>query len=86
MQSPANGATLSTSQTFRWNAAAGAQQYFFYLGTSPGSNNMVGTSVGTGTQITVNGLPSTGATVYVRLWTLTASGWQYNDYTYRLRN
>jgi uncharacterized protein YkwD len=84
MASPSNGATLSTTQTFRWNAASGAQQYFFYMGTSPGSNNMVGTSTGTGTQLTVNNLPRTGATVYVRLWTRTSAGWQYNDYTYRL--
>jgi uncharacterized protein YkwD len=84
MSSPTNGATLSTSQTFRWNAATGAQQYYFYMGTSVGSNNMVSASTGTGTQITVNGLPPTGATVYVRLWTRTSSGWLYNDYAYRL--
>ena len=84
MISPTNGATLTTSQTFRWTTASGAQQYYFYMGTSVGSNNMVSYSTGLGTQLTVSGLPSTGATVYVRLWTRTSSGWQYNDYTYRL--
>jgi hypothetical protein len=86
MTSPANGATLSTSQTFRWTTATGAQQYFFYMGTTLGSNNLVGTSTGTSTQITINNLPRTGQTVYVRLWTRTSSGWLYNDYTYRLPN
>lgn len=84
MTSPTNGATLSTSQTFRWTTATGAQQYFFYMGTTLGSNNLVGTSTGTSTQITINNLPRTGQTVYVRLWTRTSSGWQYNDYSYRL--
>lgn len=84
MTSPTNGATLSTTQTFRWTTATGAQQYFFYLGTTLGSNNLVGTSTGTSTQITINNLPRTGQTVYVRLWTRTSSGWQYNDYSYRL--
>jgi hypothetical protein len=84
MTSPTNGATLTTSQTFRWTTVSGAQQYYFYMGTSPGTNNMVSYSTGLGTQLTVSGFPTTGATVYVRLWTRTASGWQYNDYSYRL--
>jgi hypothetical protein len=45
---------------------------------------MLGFSAGGNTSVTVSGFPRTGQTVYVRLWTLTNSGWQYNDYTYRL--
>ena len=82
MSSPADGATLSTSQSFRWTSGSDARGYFFYMGTSKGSNNLVGVSMGMGTSLTVNGIPRTGQTVYVRLWTLTSSGWQYNDYTY----
>ena len=84
MTSPSNGATLSTSQTFRWSAVSGVQQYYLYVGTSVGSNNMLGASMGTSTQVTLNGFPRTGQTVYVRLWTLAGGTWQYNDYTYRL--
>ena len=84
MTSPTNGATLSTSQTFRWSAVSGVQQYYLYVGTSVGSNNMLGASMGTNTQVTLSGFPRTGQTVYVRLWTLAGGSWQYNDYTYRL--
>ena len=84
MTSPSNGATLGTSQTFRWSAVSSVQQYYMYIGTSVGSNNMLATSMGTNTQITVSGFPRTGQTVYVRLWTLAGGTWQYNDYTYRL--
>jgi uncharacterized protein YkwD len=85
MTSPTPGSQFtSTSVTFRWSAATGAQGYFLYIGTAPGSNNMLGYSAGNNTSVTVSGFPRTGQTVYVRLWTLTNSGWQYNDYTYRL--
>jgi hypothetical protein len=30
----------------------------------------------------VTAIPTNGSTVYVRLWTLLAGNWQYNDYTY----
>ena len=83
MISPTNGATLSTSQRFTWTSASGARGYFFYMGTAPGSSNLVAYDMNYGTSLTVNGIPRTGQTVYVRLWTETASGWQYNDYTYR---
>ena len=35
-----------------------------------------------GTSCTATGLPADGSTVYVRLYTHFASGYQYNDYTY----
>jgi hypothetical protein len=31
----------------------------------------------------VNGLPTDGSTVYVKLWTLLGGAWQFNDYTYK---
>lgn len=83
MSSPANGSQLSTTQTFSWSGASGAQQYFFYMGTVPGSNNLLGASVGLNTAVTLSNLPRGGYTLYVRLWTLTSAGWQYTDYQYR---
>jgi hypothetical protein len=83
MISPANGATLNTTQTFQWTAASGGLEYFLYIGTSPGANNWFGQSMGTNTSITLAGFPRDGRTVYVRLWTRNSSGWQYNDFTYR---
>ena len=81
--SPANGSTLGTSATFDWSAGSGALEYFFYAGTVPGSNNLVGTSTGTNRSITLNNLPRGGVMIYVRLWTRFAGGWQYTDYSYR---
>jgi uncharacterized protein YkwD len=84
MQSPTQGSTLSTSQMFRWSSVSGAVEYKLDIGTTAGSANMLSASVGTNTAFTVNGFPRTGRTVYVRLWTRTSGGWQYNDYSYRL--
>jgi len=84
MTSPAAGSTLGVSATFTWASGSDASAYYFHMGTSRGRNNMASISMGTGTTLTLNGLPKTGRTVYVRLWSLTSSGWQYNDYTYRL--
>lgn len=83
LTSPANGSTLGTSATFNWSAGSGALEYFFYAGTVPGSNNLVGTSTGTNRGITLNNLPGGGITIYVRLWTRFSSGWQYTDYSFR---
>ncbi len=83
LASPANGSTLGTSQAFSWSTGSGALEYFFYAGTVPGSNNLVGTSTGTNRGITLNNLPRGGITIYVRLWTRFANGWQYSDYSFR---
>jgi uncharacterized protein YkwD len=85
MTSPANGSTLPVSSVlFRWTSGGTGAQYRMYMGTSPGSSNMLNASLGTATAVTVSGYPRTGATIYVRLWTLVDSTWQYNDYTYKL--
>jgi hypothetical protein len=84
ISSPANGSTLSgASATFAWGAAGGALEYFFYAGTSVGANNIVGRSTGTATSTSVTNLPTDGSTIYVRLWTRFAAGWQSRDFTYR---
>jgi uncharacterized protein YkwD len=81
--SPTPGTTLfGSTQTFNWTTGSAALEYLFYLGTSPGANDLIGQSVGAGTTITVSNLPAHGQSVYVRLWTRFASGWQFTDYTY----
>ena len=84
MTSPGGGATLTATQTFTWAPGSSSTGYYFYMGTSKGSNNMLSMNAGKATSLTVTGLPKTGATVYVRLWSFTSSGWKYADYTYRL--
>src|SRR3989442_9565749 len=84
MIGPTPGSTLAgTTVTFFWTAAAGATQYWLDVGTTGvGSTNLYSQSQGLNLSGTVNGLPTDGSTVYVRLWTLLGT-WQFNDYTYR---
>jgi hypothetical protein len=83
MTNPAPGSTLSgSSATFTWSAGSGVTQYFLYLGNSQGANDIYAQSQGTSLSVTVSGIPTDGRTIYVRLWSLFASGWDYNDYTY----
>jgi hypothetical protein len=73
----------SASTTFTWSAgSAGATGYYLNIGTSPGAANLVNIGPLSGTSTTVN-LPTNGATIYVRLWTvLNGTTWLYNDYIY----
>ena len=81
--SPTPGAVLyGATQTFTWTTGSGALEYFFYLGTGPGLNNLYGHSQGTATTVSLPYLPANGSTVYVRLWTRFAGGWQFTDYSY----
>ena len=82
--SPAPGSTLTAaSTTFAWNAGpAGTTGYGLNVGTSAGGANLVNIYPLPGTSTTVT-LPTNGATIYVRLWTvLNGTTFLYNDYTY----
>jgi kumamolisin len=81
--SPTPGTLTSASTTFTWSAgSAGATGYYLNIGTSPGGANLVNIGPLSGPSATVN-LPTNGATIYVRLWTvLNGTTWLYNDYTY----
>jgi kumamolisin len=84
MASPANGSTLtSASTTFTWNAGpAGTTGYYLWVGTSLGAADLVNIGPLSGTSATVT-LPTTGATIYVRLWTVVnGTTFLSNDYTY----
>jgi uncharacterized repeat protein (TIGR03803 family) len=84
MISPAPGSTLtSSSVVFQWSSGTGVTNYFLYVGSSAGDNDIYGKSAGLNLSTTVNNLPVNGSTLYVRLWWATpAAGWQYTDYTY----
>ena len=84
MTSPSPSSTLtSASTTFTWAAGTGnVTAYYVWIGTSPGTSNIGGYTPPHGTSLTVT-LPTTGATIYVRLWTqINGSTYLYNDYTY----
>jgi subtilase family serine protease len=78
-----SSALTSTSTTFTWNAGSGGVTgYYLWVGTSPGSANLVNIGPLSGTSATVT-LPSNGATIYVELWTKLSSGnFLSNSYTY----
>jgi hypothetical protein len=82
MISPAPGSTLAGPvTTFTWTTgAAGTTTYYLWVDTSFGTNNLVNIGLHT-TSDTVT-LPTSGATLYVRLWSVINGVFLYNDYTY----
>ena len=82
MTSPTSGSKLTGATAhFTWNNGIGVSSHFLYVGTSAGAYNLFNNSVSGGSQ-TVTGLPMTGQTLYVRLWSLISGTWQWVDYTY----
>ncbi len=82
--SPTPGSTLlSASTTFNWSAGpAGVTGYYLWIGTSPGTANLINMGPLSGTSATVT-LPTNAAAIYVRLWTvLSGTTFLSNDYTY----
>ena len=56
--------------------------YYLWIGTAPGSHYIANLGQFTTTCATVN-LPTTGTTIYVRLWSVVNGRPSlYNDYTY----
>jgi len=87
MSTPPPGSTLSGSAvTFTWSAGAGATAYWLDVGTVQGQGNIYAANVGLVNSQMVSGIPTTGATIYVRLWTQINAVWSYNDYTYTAAN
>jgi hypothetical protein len=84
LSSPANGGTLTgSSAAFTVAAGTGVSQYWLNVGSTQGGRDFYANAVSTASlATTVSGLPTNGATVYVRLWSLTANGWIFNDYSY----
>ena len=81
--SPAPGATLSaTSQVFTWTAGTGVAQYWLYVGSTQGANDLSNQDRGVSLNATVASLPADGRTVYVRLWWLRAGAWDFADFMY----
>ena len=84
MTSPTPGSTLTGSgATFTWTTGSQVTQYDLHVGsTGVGSSNIFGGSV-SGQSQSVTGIPATGGTLYVRLYSFINKAWQYIDYTYQ---
>lgn len=89
LMSPAAGSVLpGASATFTWSAGSGVSSYQLWVGTTgAGSGNIGVHSYGPTTastlSATVTGIPTNGATVYVRLFVEVQGNWQATDYTYK---
>jgi hypothetical protein len=86
--SPTPGSTLTgSSVTFQWAPGSGATSYWLDAGSTPGGNQYEQSgALGNVTQLTVNGLPTDGSTIYVTLYSLVGGVWSGNSYTYTALN
>jgi hypothetical protein len=82
--SPAPSGTLTgPSATFNWTTVTGATGYALWLGTTgAGSHDLLQGGVHTTTSLTFNTFPTTGRTIYARLYTNINGTLLSNDYTY----
>lgn len=77
---PSFGSTLDSNEvTFEWSAGYQISEYFLYLGTTTGANDMYGQSQGLNQSITIRGLPTDGNPIHIRVWSLLPSGWVFID-------
>ena len=82
--SPPNGVTLASgSVTFAWQGSE-ASQYYLYVGSTPGTANLYNSGQMAGSVLAraVNGLPTDGRIIYVRLWSHVGGQWKYLDCSY----
>lgn len=84
LTSPATGSTVSgTTQIFTWSEQANTENWWLYVGTSQGANDIANSgNLGTATRYSVIGLPVNGATLHARLWSYSESLWSYTDSTF----
>ncbi|MFZ3263055.1 MAG: beta-propeller fold lactonase family protein [Terriglobales bacterium] len=84
LTTPNPGTTLSGSTvTFDWTSGSGATAYWLDLGSVAGGNQYEQSgNLGNVTQLTVNGLPTNGTTIYATLYSLISGTWVSNAYTY----
>lgn len=89
LTSPAPGSTLSGSTVnFTLQTASNVNQYQLWLGTAGVGSGNLGVYTFGSTSISsltapVAGIPTSGGTVYARLFTDISGNWQATDYTYK---
>lgn len=83
MTSPSPGSVLfNSTATFTWSAGAGPTAYWLFLGTTVGASNLYSSGSLSGNSVTVNNLPTNGATIYATLFSMIDGGWKPVPYTY----
>jgi hypothetical protein len=66
---------IDTTKPFKWNATGGADAYWLWIGSSPGSNDLLDSGELTGTSYTLQSPLPPGKTYYARLWTRSGNIW-----------
>jgi hypothetical protein len=80
---PVPGSTLSgTSATFNWSAGVAVTRYWLFAGLWTGGNTLYSADQGSTLSATVTGLPGSGQTIHIRLWSYIGGTWQSSDATY----
>lgn len=81
---PTDGATnVDTSTPFAWTAAAGAQAYYLYVGSTRGGKELVDSRHLSPTTTSYQAPPlPTGPTLWARIWTEVSNGWTYEDVSF----
>ena len=83
MITPVNGSLLSGSTiTFNWTTGTNVTDYRLRVGTTPGAYDIASVAAGTNTSATVKNIPTSGATLYVTLFSKIGSSYVSQAYTY----
>jgi hypothetical protein len=82
MISPANGSTLSATQTFTWTTGTYVDQYSLWIGSCQDCHDLLYENEGHNTTRTLS-LPTDGRTIYVSLYSSIGGKWYWFDYQYR---
>jgi hypothetical protein len=84
LTSPAPGSVLSgSSVTFSWTPGSGVTAYALWVGvTGVDTRDIFDSGVISATSITVPGLPTNGATIYVAVYSEINGVWQPTNYTF----
>ncbi len=83
MTSPDDGSNLiGSTQLFVWAPGEGSSRYYLHIGSEAGGGDLYKADQGTMTSATVSGLPVDGRIIYVRLWSLVGSDWDFSDTSY----
>ena len=84
LTAPSPSSTLTgASVTFKWSAGTNVSQYDLHLSAvAPGGYDLYVSGRTAATSRTVTGLPTNGAKIYARLYSVIDGATLYNDYTY----
>ena len=84
LTAPGPGSTLSGSTVqFTWLGGTGVTGYQLWLGsTGVNSNNLYSSGVTAGTSVMAHSLPTSGNTIYARLYYQLNGAWYHIDYTF----